>query len=187
MRPIKIIEGLKEGHTPSHLGPILTETLAFSHQRRQGMTKRKIETFNQTGTNRPSHFRQTLSTAANPIHQFLKSPVTLLFDQLSIDQIRVRFPYRFLGTAPLSCARKRLQGMLDLNQSRQITAESITEKARHAKDPGSRHLYQLQGALKRSWTDKPRQDEAKLRSKTDPHPLPPFHVLVAAFPIRFGL
>ena len=51
MWPGKIIEGLKEGHTPSHLGPILTETLAFSHQRRQGMTKRKIETFNQAGTN----------------------------------------------------------------------------------------------------------------------------------------
>jgi hypothetical protein len=39
MWPGKIIEGLKEGHTPSHLGPILTETLAFSHQRRQGMTR----------------------------------------------------------------------------------------------------------------------------------------------------
>ncbi|WP_287126983.1 hypothetical protein [Desulfobacter sp.] len=66
------------------------------------MTKRKIETFNQAGTNRQPHFRQTLRTAANPIDQLLKSPLTLLFDQLSIDQIRVRFLYRFLWTAGLS-------------------------------------------------------------------------------------
>gem|GEM_PF-3443370 len=62
------------------------------------MTKRKIETFNQAGTNRQPQFRQTLRTAANPIDQLLKSPLTLLFDQLSIDQIRVRF----LWTAGLS-------------------------------------------------------------------------------------
>ena len=115
MWPGKIIEGLKEGHTPSHLGPILTETLGFSHQRRQGMTKRKIETFNQAGTNRQPQFRQTLRTAANPIDQLLKSPLTLLFDQLSIDQIRVWFLYRFLWTALLSCARKCFQGMVEID------------------------------------------------------------------------
>src|SRR4029453_15104585 len=33
MRPGKVVEGLKQDHTSSHLGTILTETLAFAHQR----------------------------------------------------------------------------------------------------------------------------------------------------------
>ncbi len=51
VRPGKVVEGLKEDDTPPHLGAILTETLAFSHRRGQGMTQRKIETFDQTGAN----------------------------------------------------------------------------------------------------------------------------------------
>ena len=49
VRPGKVVEGVKEGHPPPHVGAVLTETLAFSHQRCQGMTQREIETLKQTG------------------------------------------------------------------------------------------------------------------------------------------
>src|SRR6266571_891020 len=38
VRPGEVVEGLKEHHTPSHLGAILTEARALAHQRRQSMT-----------------------------------------------------------------------------------------------------------------------------------------------------
>jgi hypothetical protein len=52
VRPCEVVESLKEDHAPPHLGAILTETPAFANQRRQGMTQGKVETFNQTGTDR---------------------------------------------------------------------------------------------------------------------------------------
>ena len=184
VRSGKVVEGLKQDHTPPHLGPIFTEALAFSHQRRQGMTKRQIETLNQAGADRQPQLRQALATAAHPIHQFVQTSLALLFDDLSIDQIRVRFLHRLLGTTWLSRAWKRLQGMVGLNESRQITAEPVTEKARHAQDHGSRHPNELQGTFQRPRANKRRQDETIFRRKTDPHPLPPILAQVGAFPTR---
>ena len=66
-------------------------------------------------------------------------------DHLSINQIELRCLRWFLGTPWLPCAWEGLQGMVDFHQSRQITAESVTEKARHAQDHGRRHLDELQG------------------------------------------
>ena len=33
----RVVEGLKENHTPPHLGAILTEAPTLTHQRRQGL------------------------------------------------------------------------------------------------------------------------------------------------------
>src|SRR5262245_2395453 len=75
------------------------------------------------------------------------------------------------GPSRLACAREGLQHMVDLNQSRQITAEAIAEKARDTPDDGSRHLNQLQGTLKRPRAYKSCQNQAKLGGETDPDPL----------------
>ena len=97
----------------------------------------------------------------------------LLFDHLPIDQIGVGFLDRLLGASWLARAWKGLQGMVDLDQRREVTAEAIAEKARDAQDHGGRHLDELQGTVKRPWANKRRQDEPELWGETDPDPLPP--------------
>jgi hypothetical protein len=77
--------------------------------------------------------------------------------------------------------------MVDVNQSRQITAEAITKKARHAQDHGGPHLNKPQGTGKRPWANKRRQDASELGSKTDPYPLPSVLAPLGAFAIRAGL
>src|SRR5215831_18648265 len=77
--------------------------------------------------------------------------------------------------------------MVDFDQSREVTAEAIAEKARDAQDGSGRQLDELQGTGKRPWTDKRGQDETKLRSETDPDPLPPVRAPLAALTVRAGL
>src|SRR4029450_13897389 len=120
-------------------------------------------------------------------YQLLQTPLALLFDHLSIDQIGVRYLHGLLRASWLTRARKGLQGMVDLDQSRQITAEAIAEKAGDTPDDDSRHLDELQGSVKRPWADKRRKDESKLGGETDPYPLPPVLTPVGAFPVRAGL
>src|SRR4029453_16895077 len=111
----------------------------------------------------------------------------LLFDHLPIGQIGVGLLHRVLGTARLAGAWKGLQGMGDLDQCREVTAESIAEKARDTQDHSGRHLDELQGTCKRPWANERRQDEAKLRSETDPDPLPPVRAQFAALTVRAGV
>ena len=92
-----------------------------------------------------------------------------------------------LGASWLSRAWKGRQGMGDVNQSRQITAEAITAKARHAQDHGGRPLHEPQGTGKRPWAHKRRQDKAELGSTTDPYPLPSVRAPLGACAIRAGL
>src|SRR5215471_15150375 len=77
--------------------------------------------------------------------------------------------------------------MVDLDQCREITAESIAEKARNAQDHSGRHLDELQGTCECPWANERRQDETKLRSETDPDPLAPVCAQVAALTVRAGL
>ena len=44
--------------------------------------------------------------------------------------------------------------MVDFDQRREVTAEAIAEKARDAQDDSGRQLDELQGTIKRPWTDK---------------------------------
>src|SRR5215813_8700180 len=94
---------------------------------------------------------------------------------------------RLLRASWLSRTRKGLEGMVDLNQSRQVTAEAIAEKARHAQDHGGCRLDELQSTGKRPGPHKGCQDEAKLGGETDPHPLPPVLASLRTFAIRAGL
>src|SRR5215471_13442564 len=91
------------------------------------------------------------------------SALVLLFDHLPIDQIGVGFLPRLLGTSWFAGAWKGLQGMVDLDQRREVTAEAIAEKARDAQDDSGRQLDELQGTGKRPWTDKRGKDEPILR------------------------
>jgi hypothetical protein len=63
------------------------------------MTKRKIATLNQPAAARQSQGLQALGTAAHAGDQLLQALLALLFDDLTIDQIGMRFLHRFLGTA----------------------------------------------------------------------------------------
>ena len=187
VRPGKVVEGLKEHDTPPHLGAICTEAPAFAHQRRQGMTQREVQALDQTRTDRQPQFLQPPGATADMGHQLLQTPLALLFDHLPLDQLRVRVLYGLLGASRLAGALKGLQGMVDLNESRQITTKTITEKARHPQDAGRRQLYELQGTGKRPGANKRRQDEATLWGKTDPDPLPPVLAPLGACPIWVGL
>src|SRR5437016_8332312 len=113
--------------------------------------------------------------------------LVLLFDHLPIDQIGMGLLHWVLGTARLAGAWKGLQGMVDLDQCREVTAESIAEKARDAQDHRGRHLDELQGTCKRPWANERRQDQTKFRSETDPDPLPPIHAQFTALSVRAGL
>src|SRR5262252_6881873 len=77
--------------------------------------------------------------------------------------------------------------MVDFDQRREVTAEAIAEKARDAQDDSGRQLDELQGTGKRPWTDKRGQDEPKLRSETDPDPLPPVRAPLTALTVRAGV
>src|SRR5215510_4669938 len=120
------------------------------------MAQSEVETFNHTGADRVAQRFEPLAPAAHAVEQLSETPLAFLFDHLAIDQIRVGFPARLLGTSWLSRAWKGLQGMVDVNQSRQITAEAITEKARHTQDHGGRHLNEPQGTGKHPWANKRR-------------------------------
>src|SRR5215471_19093782 len=84
------------------------------------------------------------------------SALVLLFNHLPIDQIGVGCLHRLLGTSWFAGAWKGLQGMVDLDQRREITAEAIAEKARDAPDDSRCHLDELQSAGKRPWANKRR-------------------------------
>src|SRR5215831_8668435 len=77
--------------------------------------------------------------------------------------------------------------MIDFDQRREVTAEAIAEKARHAQDDSGRQLDELQGTGKRPWTDKRRQDEPEFWGETDPHPLPPVLAQRGALAVRASL
>src|SRR5262245_7538507 len=116
VRPCEVVERLKQGHAPAHLGAILTETPAFAHQRCQSMTQGKVETFDQTGADRESQLLQPLGATAHAIDQLLQTSFALLFDYLAIDQIGVRFLHRLLRASWLARARKGLFGDVDALQ-----------------------------------------------------------------------
>jgi hypothetical protein len=104
------------------------------------MSQGEVETFNQTGADRQAQCLQPLGTAAHAVHQLLQTPLALLFDHLPIDQLGMWCLDRLLRTSRLARARKRFPAMVDFDQSRQVTAEAIAEKARHAQDHGGCHL-----------------------------------------------
>jgi hypothetical protein len=79
------------------------------------------------------------------------------------------------------------QGMVDLNQSRQITAEASAEKAGDTPDDVSRHLDELQGIVNSPLATKCSQEKSKLGGETHPHPLTPVLTPFGAFPVRAGL
>src|SRR5262245_44480845 len=151
------------------------------------MTQGKVETFNQTGTDRQPQLLQPLGPAAHALDQRLQPPLALLFDYLAIDQIGKRLLHGLFGASRLARAREGLQRMVDLDQSRQITAKAIAEKARDTQDHGGRHLDQLQGTGQRPWADKGRKDKTEFWGKTDPNPLPSVLAQLGAFAVRVGL
>ena len=51
------------------------------------MTQGKVETFNQTGTDRQPQLLQSPAPAAHAVDQLLQPPFAMLFDYLAIDQI----------------------------------------------------------------------------------------------------
>src|SRR5262249_28125414 len=151
------------------------------------MTQGKVETLNQTGANREPQVLQALGTAAYPVDKFLETALLLLLDHLPVDQLRMGLRDGLFGASWLACARKGLQGMVDREQCREVTAEPITEKARDSQDHGGCHLAQLPGTVTRPWADKGRTDKTKFWGKTDPHPLPSILAQFGAFTVRIGL
>ncbi len=85
------------------------------------MTQGKIETLKHTGADRRPQLFQPFGLAAHAVHQLLQTPFVLLFDHLAIDQIWMGLFERLCGTPPLFRASKDLYGMVDLDQSRQVT------------------------------------------------------------------
>src|SRR5215831_3539272 len=187
MRPGEVVEGLKEHHASPHVGAIFTEARALTHQRRQSMTQGEVEPLQHTRADRQPQLLEACGTAADTVDEGLETAFVLLFDHLPIDQIGVGFLPRLLGTSWFAGAWKGLQGMVDLDQRREVTAEAIAEKARDAQDDSGRQLDELQGTGKRPWTDKRGQDEPILRSETDPDPLPPVRAPLTALTVRAGV
>ena len=111
----------------------------------------------------------------------------LRFDHLPRDQIGVGLLHGLLGTAWLVGAWKGLQGMGDLDQGREVTAEASAAKARDAQDHSGRQLDKLPSTGKCPWANERRQDETKLRSATAPDPLSPVCTPVATLTIRAGV
>ena len=126
------------------------------------MTQGEVKTLKQTGADRQSQFLQSLSPAADVVDQGVQTPFPFLFDHLAIDQIRMRLLDRLPGAPRLSRASKGFQAMVDFDQRVEVAAEPIAEKARHAQDHLGRHLNELQGAFKRPWADKRRQDKTEI-------------------------
>src|SRR6516165_7898866 len=187
MRSGEVVEGLKEHHASPHLGTILTEAPALAHQRRQGLAQGEVETLQQTRADRQSQCLEACGTAADTVDEGLKTALGLFFDHLPIDQIGVGFFHRLPGTSWFAGAWKGLQGMIDLDQRREVTAEAIAEKARDAQDDSGRQLDELHSTGKRPWTDTRSQDETILRSETDPDPLSSVRTPLTALTVRAGL
>src|SRR5437879_398339 len=148
------------------------------------MTQGDGETLKQAGADRQPQVRQALGTAAYTVDELLETALLRLLDDLAVDQLRVGLLERLLGASRLARARKGLQGMVDLDQRREVTTEAVTEKAGDAQDHGGRHLDELQGTLIGPGANKRRKDEPVFRGETDPDPLPPVLAQGGALPIR---
>src|SRR5215471_18897405 len=187
MRSSEVVEGLKEHHASPHLGAILTEAPALAHQRRQGMAQGEVETLEQTRADRQPQCLEALGTAADTVDEGLETALVLLFDHLPIDPSGMGFLHRLLGTSWFAGAWEGLQGMIDFDQRREVTAEASAAKARDAQADSGRQREELQGTGKRPWTDKRGQEEPILRSKTEPDPLSSVRAPLTALTVRAGV
>lgn len=94
MRRGEVVEGLKKGHPPLQLLPLLTEAQTFAAQRCQVLAQRQIEPFQQTRAQRQPQVSKPGGPAHEPILQSSKAPFDFLLDHLPIDQVGMGFQDR---------------------------------------------------------------------------------------------
>ena len=135
------------------------------------MTQGKVETFNQTGTDRQPQLLQPLGPTAHAVDQLLQPPLALL-DDLAIDQIGRRLLHGLFGASRLAQKGRSSAYGVDLDRADRYQKLKPSLKSTDAQDHGGRHLDQLQGTVKRPWADKGRKDKTEFWGKTDPHPPP---------------
>lgn len=167
----EVVKGLKEAHSSSHVVPVLAEAQGFARKRSERLTHSEIEALNQAGTDGKTKCFEPLSTTENALTQELESAMLLLFDNLSVDQFRMRLHDRVFGATSLARPSEGFDLMIDSHQGRQVGAESVTEKARYPHYHHSRHLDQEQRTLEGPWSNKGGQHQTKLRGMADPDPL----------------
>ena len=57
----KVVKGVEEGNSPSHLAPVFAEAQAFAGKRSQCLTHREIDSLNQAGTDAKTKLLKSLS------------------------------------------------------------------------------------------------------------------------------
>src|SRR6516165_3597937 len=129
------------------------------------MTQGQVEPLQQTGADREPQCLQALGTAAHTGDQLLETTLVLLFNHLPIDQLGMGFLDWVLGASWLARAGKGRERMIDFDQRRKVTTETIAKKARDTQDHSRRHLDELQSTVKRPWANKRCQDESELGGK----------------------
>ena len=171
MWPAEVVKGLEEGDSSSHLVPVFAEAQGFARKRSQCLTHSEIKTLNQAGTDGKTQFFEPLSTTENALTQGLESAMLLLFDNLCVDQFRLRLHNRVPGTTSLARFGEGCDLMIDSHQGGQIGAESVAEKAGYPHYHRSRHLDHEQRTLEGPWSNEGGQHQTKLRGIADPYPL----------------
>ena len=106
---------------------------------------------NQSGAERKPKLPEPFGSAEHAADYFLKASLLPLLDYLAVDQIRMGLLDRVLRPPLFSCTGKGLQGMVELDQSRQVGAQSITEKTWNPLDHRGGHPDELQSTLKGPW------------------------------------
>src|ERR671919_2166652 len=87
----EVVECLKEDHATPQLRAVFAEAPALSCQWSQGMTQGQVETLNQTGADLLSQGGQSHCPPTEALVKRVQAASLLLFDQLPIDQFRMRF------------------------------------------------------------------------------------------------
>lgn len=98
----EVVKGLEKGDSPSHLVPVFAKAQTFTRKGSQCLTYGEIEALNQAGTDGETKFFESLSTTEDALTQGLEPALFLLFDNLCVDQFRMRLHNRVSGTTSLA-------------------------------------------------------------------------------------
>ena len=155
-----VVERLEKARLLLKMGAFLAETQGLAHQRRQGLPKGQIESFQQPGADGQTQAGQAFCATYNACRHFHKTPLALPLNDPPIHQVWMRGFDRLSRTPQLPRAGKGLEHMITRYQRLKIRAEAITEKDGNAQDDLRCHINQLQCRLIGPWANNRSQNQA---------------------------
>src|SRR5262249_45482381 len=125
VRSPHIVEGLEEDHPLPQALAVFTKAGCLARQGSQGLPHRQVHPFDQGRADRVAQARQAFGPKHDARTERQQFALRLLFDQLSIDQIRMGLTDRLAWATPLAGSCTRRHDGEDSKKRGQIACKSI--------------------------------------------------------------